>query len=98
MCSLCGEEEENSFHLCFGSHFGWLVWSLCYAWLGLKSVDFINPHSHFLQFNICSASNSVNLALSNVWIAMVSEIWCVRNKVIFKGGVANHLETFSLVQ
>jgi len=29
---------------------------------------------------------------------MVSEIWCHRNKVIFKGGVMDHFEIFSFAQ
>lgn len=98
MCSLCGEKDETSSHLFFGCRFAWIVWSLCYAWLGLKSIDPLNPHSHFLYFNMCNAHNFVNLVLGNVWIAVISEILCVRNKVIFKDEVIDHLETFSLAQ
>jgi len=29
---------------------------------------------------------------------MVREIWCHRNKVIFKGGVVDHSEIFTLAQ
>ena len=96
-CVVCvGEKEETSFHLFFGCRFTWLVQSLCDAWLGLKSVDSFNPHFHILQFNLCNAPNYVNLVLENVGIEVVSEFWCVRNNVIFKGGVMDHLETFSL--
>jgi len=52
LCSLCREKEENSLHMFFGCRFTWLVWSLYYVWLGLKSVDSFNPHTHFLQFNL----------------------------------------------
>jgi len=41
---------------------------------------------------------SVNSVLGSVWIAVVREIWNHRNKIIFKGGVVDHLEIFSLAQ
>ena len=72
------------------------MWSLCYAWLGLWSVDSFNPHSHFLPFNLSNVSNDVNLVLRNVWIAVVNEIWHVRNNIVFEGGEAYHSEAFSL--
>jgi len=34
----------------------------------------------------------------SVWIAVVGEIWRDKNKHIFKGGVIDHFEIFSLVQ
>jgi len=54
--------------------------------------------SYFPQFNILEAPTSVNLILGSVWIAVVSEIWRHRNKHIFKGGVIDHSEIFSMVQ
>ena len=67
-------------------------------WLGLKLDDSINPHSHFLQFNLCNAPNYVNLSLGNVCFVVISEIWCLKNKVIFKDEVTNHSKNFSLIQ
>jgi len=69
-----------------------------YAWLGLMSIDPHNSYSHFLQFNLCNAPNSVNIVLGNVWIVVVSEIWFHRNKIISKGGVVDHSKIFSLAQ
>ena len=96
LCCFCRKKKENLFHLFFGCKFAWLVWNLCYAWLWLKSVDHLNPHSHFSHINLCNAPISINLVLGNVWIAMVSEIWCHRNKIIFNGGVVDRSNIFFL--
>jgi len=74
------------------------VWNLCYAWAGLKSVDHLEPTSHFLHFNLIGAPTVVNLAFGNIWIALVREVWLLMNKHIFKGGVIDHFEIFSFVQ
>ena len=68
----------------FGCRSSWLVWNLCLGWLGLVLVAPQDSYSHLLQFNICNASESVNLVLGSVWIVVVREIWCHRNKVISK--------------
>jgi len=33
--SFCGLKEEFSNYLFFGSRISWLVWNLCFSWLGL---------------------------------------------------------------
>jgi len=33
-----------------------------------------------------------------MWVAIVSEIWSHRNKVVFSGGVVDDEESFSLAQ
>ena len=90
--------EESTNHLFFGCRVAWLIWNLCYDWLGVSSVDFMDPRSHFEQFKILDASTSVNLIMANVWITLVSEIWSHRNNCLFKGGVVDHIEVFSLAQ
>jgi len=64
----------------------------------VKSVDHLEPTSHFLHFNLIGAPAVVNLAFGNIWIPFVSEIWRHRNKHIFKGVVMDHFEIFSLTQ
>ena len=54
--------------------------------------------SYSLIYNIHEAPTSVNLILRSVWIVVVSEIWKHKNKHIFKGGVINHYEIFSIPQ
>ena len=73
----------------------WLVWNMCYAWLGVSFVDSNDVVSHFLHFNLCNVPNYVNVAWRSIWIVVIGEIWIHRNKYIFKGGVIDHLEIFS---
>ena len=80
-CVLCGLEEESCSHLFFKCRLAWLVWSQCYAWLGLASVNHSNLHVHFQQFRLCNASESVNAVWGTIWIAVVSEVWSLRNKL-----------------
>jgi len=64
----------------------------------MNSVDLIVPGSHFEHLKILDAPNSVNLIMGNIWIALVSEIWRHRNNCLFKVGVVDHTEVFSLAQ
>ncbi|XP_068461617.1 uncharacterized protein [Phaseolus vulgaris] len=72
--NLCRLSEESTNHLFFGCRIAWLIWNLCYDWLGINSVDLIVPGSHFEYFKILDAPNSVNLIVGNILIALVSEI------------------------
>jgi len=65
-CCFCGLKEESTNHLFFGCRISCLVWNLWLAWLGLVSVAPQDSYSHFLQFNICNALESVNLVLGSV--------------------------------
>jgi len=90
--------EESTNHLFFGCRAVWLIWNLCYEWLGVSSVDFIILGEHFEHFKILDAPISFNLIMGNVWVALVSEILRHRNNCLFKGGVVDHIEMFSLAQ
>jgi len=98
LCNLCRLSEESTKHLFFGCRVAWLIWNLCYDWLGMNLVDLIVPGSYFEHFKIFDAPNSVNLIMGNIWIALVSEIWRHRNNCLFKGGVVDHTEVFYLAQ
>jgi len=44
LCCLCGAFEETTSHLFVGYRVSWLVWNLCFAWLGVSLVDHdMNP-------------------------------------------------------
>jgi len=62
------------------------------------SEDHNDSSYHFLKFKLGRASESVNDVWGALWIAVVSEIWKHKNKLIFKGGVIDVLEIFTLVQ
>ena len=98
LCILCRLLEESTNNLFFGCRVAWLIWNLCYDWLGMNSIDLIILRSHFEHFKILDAPNSVNLIMGNIWIALVSAIWRHQNNCLFKGGVVDHTEVFSLAQ
>jgi len=76
----------------------WLIWRQCYVWLGVVSMDHNDSCYHFLQSKLGRASESVNDVWGALWIAVVSEIWKHKSKVIFKGGVVDVSEIFTIVQ
>jgi len=87
--------KESTNHLFFGCIVAWLIWNLCYDWLGVSSIDLIVPGSHF---KILDASTLVNLIMGNVWITLVIEIWRHGNNCLFKGRVVDHTKVFPLAQ
>ena len=64
----------------------------------MSSVIHKDPKSNFSQFRMSQASVSVNEVWSTIWIGIVSEIWNIRNSVIFNSGVADVSEVFASVQ
>jgi len=72
------------------------VWNLYFKWLDILSVTRHDSYSHFLQ--LCNVSESVNLGIESIWIAVFNEIWSYKNKILFKGGVLDYSEIFSLAQ
>ena len=96
--SFCRMDVESTNHLFFECRITWLVWKQCFTWLGISSVDHVDPISHFLQFNLLNAFAQVKAVLSSIWIAVVNEIWKHKNKHIFQGGVIDHSEMFTLAQ
>ena len=61
-------------------------------------MDHFDSRAHFQQFRLCSASESVNAVWGTIWIVVVSDIWSLRNKIIFKGGEVDASEVFALIQ
>jgi len=51
---------------------------------------------NFQSFCLLGQKQSVNRAWKGLWVAIVSEVWCYVNKVVFKGGVVDADEIFSL--
>jgi len=74
LCCFCGVKDEEINHLFFDCRIAWLVWNLCYEWLSILLVAPCCSYSHFLQFRLCNALESVNLGMGSIWIAVVSEI------------------------
>jgi len=98
VCSLCRVEEESRTHLFFECRFAWLMWNHCCVWLDVQSVFHNVPLLNFSHYRLCNESVSVIEVWGVIWIAVLNEIWKHRNNVIFRGGVIDVLEVFTLVQ
>jgi len=61
-------------------------------------VSHFEPKNNFDHFRMCPASETVNSVWNTIWVGVVSKIWNHRNSLIFKRGVADACEVFSLVQ
>ena len=66
LCCLCRRYEESTNNLFCECRVAWLIWNLCYDWLGVRSIDFMDPRSHFEHFKILDAPTSVNLIMGNL--------------------------------
>jgi len=75
------------------------VSSVC-ALSGLECRLFFHkdPKSNFAQFRKSQTSVSVNDVWGSIWVGIVSEIWNIRNSVIFNSGVTDVSKVFALVQ
>ena len=60
ICGMCGTEEETASHLFCTCRVVWLVWFMCYEWIGVTSKDHWEPQTHFLNFKISEVNKSVN--------------------------------------
>jgi len=98
LCCLCGKDDESHCHLFFDCRFDWLVWCLCFEWLGVTFVIHSDPVSNFIQFGMCNASGQVNEFWRVIWVGVVSEIWKHRNNVIFNWRKVDVSEVFVMVQ
>jgi len=98
LCCLCGKEEEFNSHLFFAYRFAWLVWCLCFEWLGVVFVTHFDPMLSFIQFGMCNASGWVNDLWGAIWVDVVIEIWKHMNNIIFNRGKADETKVFALVE
>jgi len=53
---------------------------------------------NFQSFYLLGEKQSANRAWKGLWVAIISEVWSHKNKVVFKGGVVDAVEIFSLAQ
>ena len=91
-----GDEEEKINHLFFKCKIAWLMWSICYYWLGMLSVNHYNVKTHLSLFKMPMKSKSVNRVYMGD--SNRGKIWKHRNNCIFKSGKVDHVEVFTLAQ
>jgi len=92
--SLCREHIENAQHLFCTCKVTQKVWDLCERWTGRLTIRHESIPIHFQSYHLTDHRNSVNRAWKGVWVAIVTEIWNHRNKVVFKGGIVDEEEFF----
>jgi len=58
-----------------------------------ESIPFL-----FKNFFLIGQKNNVNRVWKGMWMTIVTKIWNHRNKIVFKEGVVDVVEVFSLAQ
>ena len=96
LCPLCQKGVETTQHLFTTCKVTQKVWDQCERWVGNVNVRHEDINIHFQCFHLLSQRQRVNRAWKVMWVAIMSKIWNHRNKVVFKGGVVDHEEIFSL--
>jgi len=96
LCPLCLDGDESTDHLFNTCRVVQQVWDQCDRWIGKVGVRDQATLVNFQSFCLLGHKQSVNRALKGVWVVIVSKVWSHRNKVAFKGGVADADEIFSL--
>ena len=77
------EKIGNLSHLFCMCRVVWLVWSKCFEWMRLASMDNREPKQLFLSFRMTGVNKRVNQIWGLVWIAVVGELWKHRKKKDF---------------
>jgi len=95
---MCRERLENAQHLFCTCKVAQKVWDLCKRWIGRVTIRYESIAIHIQSFHLTDHRNSVNKAWKGVWVAVVTGIWNLRNKVAFRGGVVDEEEVFCLAQ
>ena len=96
LCPLCLDGDESTDHLFNTCRVVQQVRDQCDRWIGKVGVKHQATPVNFQSFYLLDHKQSVNKAWKGVWVAIVSEVWSHRNKVVFKGGVVDADEIFSL--
>jgi len=97
-CPLCQDGVESTDHLFNTCIMVQQVWDQCDKWIGKVGVRHQATHVNFQSFCLVGQKQSVNRAWKGMWVAIALEVWSLRNKVVFKGGVVDAVEIFSLAQ
>jgi len=95
-CPLCQGGDKTTQHLRNSCRVTQKVWDHCERWVGNVTVRHEDIIIHFQSFHLMGHSNRVNSVWKGLWVAIVSEIWNHRNKVVFRGRVVDVKENFSL--
>ena len=98
LCELCQSKEESCQHIFIECPFAQKVWRSCFKWIGISFVQHNVLMLHFENFFLPQLNSQQNLLWKGVWACVVRSIWEHRNSVVFKQGVVDAEETFSMAQ
>ncbi|XP_050891137.1 uncharacterized protein LOC127096632 [Lathyrus oleraceus] len=99
VCPFCLRQEESHSHLFLLCPISMRVWYLTRAWLGLGGVPQCDSLlDHLLAWNIILKGRiKKNLCLL-FWVSVSWATWLRRNHIIFKDGLKEAKDVFSLVK
>ena len=98
VCLLCKRVKDNAQNLFIKCV---VVQEACDAferWAGIFSVRHESILHHYLHFQLPMLTTKGNQLWKILWVTIVTETWVHRNKVVFRNGVVDNIEIFSLAQ
>jgi len=69
--ALCQTKNESCQHLFLECRYAMSVWSMCYRWMGILSVQHNDLKTHFESFQFFQVSYNQNLVWKGVWTTIV---------------------------
>jgi len=97
-CVMCGEQGDTINHLLFTCKVATKIWNMCNKWTGNLGVSYNQIQAHFEHFHLLELNLKGNMLWKGVWIAIVWTLWNHRNNIIFRNGIPDPKEIFSLTQ
>jgi len=97
-CVFCNVSEESTQHIFLDCALAQSVWSLCFRWIGIFSVQHKDILVHFESFQLPHFTVSQNQIWKGIWVAIVRCIWDQRNLIVLKQGVVDADEIVHLAQ
>jgi len=98
LCHLRKKAEESVQHVFVSCEVEQKVWDNCDRWIGISSVRQHTIVNHYQNFYLLCCNKKANVVWKGVWVAVVWEIWYHRNRIVFKNGVVDDVEIFTLAQ
>ena len=97
LCLLCKRVDETIQHFFINYTVVKEVWDACERWLGYCLLDMSLFCLIIIIFNY-GCYTKYNQLWKILWVAIMTKTQAHRNKVIFRNGVVDSVEIFSLVQ
>jgi len=93
ICPLCKKTNETIQHLFINCV---VVWDACERWIGTAIIRHYSILSHYHHFCLPMLTKNGNHLWKIMWVTIVTKTWAHRNKVVFRNGIVDNVEIFSL--